>query len=68
MLDFTVYMRYCVTYILCFYATSKVQNVFPFYELDNKVIIIILCHFITGMHANLLLVWMTVPTVVLTDK
>ena len=25
-----------------FYATSKVQNVFPFYELDNKVIIIII--------------------------
>ena len=27
-----------------FYATSKVQNVFPFYELDNKVIIM---HFIS---------------------
>ena len=28
-----------MTYILCFYATSKVQNVFQFYELHNKVII-----------------------------
>jgi len=26
------------------------------------------CRFITGMHANLLLAWMTVPTVVVTDK
>ena len=33
----TTWLKYCV-----FYATYKVQNVFPLYELDNKVIIVII--------------------------
>jgi len=39
MLDFTVHMRFVLRDLnkYCFYATSKVQNVFPLYELDNKV-------------------------------
>ena len=46
MLDFTVYVRYYVTYILCFYATSKVENIFPFYELDYQFIILLLYYII----------------------
>ena len=45
MFDFTVYMHYYVTYILCFYATSKVQNLFPLYDWIIKLLLLL--YFIT---------------------